>query len=69
MGQCYDEEPADHLCDYCGAELTQCADQDRDHNCDLCGERVSECADEDHDDVCDICGAAVNVAVMSVPCL
>ncbi len=47
----------DHLCDVCGKELSQCADDNNDHNCDVCTKVLSECTDADGDGNhnCDIC--------------
>ena len=46
----------DHLCDYCGEILSECADRDSDHLCDLCGKILTDCINNDGDHLCDICG-------------
>lgn len=48
-----------HTCDYCGLQMSQCADNDFDHACDVCDATVGihEAAEGTH--ICDYCGARV----------
>lgn len=50
-----DENPKDHICDKCGASISECLDGNKDHNCDLCGKKLSEHIDTNNDHMCDIC--------------
>lgn len=55
---CSEGDVADHYCD-CGAQLSECADEDKTHYCDICGKGGfgGECADgEDEGHDCDYCG-------------
>ena len=52
----------DHLCDDCGAALSECADQNGDHKCDICAKVISTCQEgENH--CCDGCGAIMSVCI------
>ena len=45
-----------HYCEFCGMQLSSCADYDGDHKCDGCGTTLSTCADYNRDHMCDECG-------------
>ena len=49
-----------HDCGVCGAQLTECMDDDNNHKCDLCDETLSECADDNNDHKCDVCDATLS---------
>ena len=51
-----DANPCDHECDWCGASVGNCLDENNDHDCDICGDVMSACADADKDHFCDVCG-------------
>lgn len=46
---------SNHLCDICGAKISDCIDNSKDHFCDICGLKTSECVDQNNNFVCDIC--------------
>ena len=51
-----DANPCDHECDWCGASVSDCLDENKDHDCDICGDVMSACADDDKNHFCDVCG-------------
>ena len=58
---CKDENPKDHKCDNCGADIGTHEDKDKDHNCDYgCAETIGDHRDEDKDHNCDY-GCAVKI--------
>lgn len=46
--ECADEDPADHRCDTCNAEMSECVVGDNGHFCDVCGKHfcVNTCFSE-----------------------
>ncbi len=53
---CYDIDPIDHTCDFCGFIISECVDASpADHVCDICNWWLGDCFDDDLDHVCDIC--------------
>jgi len=46
----------DHLCDGCGAQVSNHVDTDNNHICDVCEFKLSDHSDVNKDTVCDVCG-------------
>ncbi len=66
MSQCEDKDPKDHLCDWCGAKVSEHQAAESSHDCVICGEKISEHKDDNHDHNCDICGTKISEHVDSL---